>query len=263
MLLCIDIGNSNVSVGLFRVGEPNPFYRGKLSSKIPRSADEYAIALSGLLALSNVKSEEITGCVMGSVVPTLTGLLQSAIERLALPSVLTVGPGVKTGFGIRIDDPAQLGADLAANTAAAVAAYGAPLILIDAGTALTISLVDENKHYRGACILPGLRASADLLKDSTALLPSVSLSPLNVTDDAIGNNSADCIEKGLLWGNAILVDGFVEKYRRLLTAEPTVVATGGSAPLFLAGCQSKISYDPDLTLKGLREIWLLSRRKRK
>lgn len=263
MLLCIDIGNSNITLGLFQDGEECPFYRGKLSAKISRSADEYAVALSGLLALYNVKTEEITGCVIGSVVPALTGLLQSALELLSIHSVLTVGPGVKTGFGIRIDDPAELGADLAANTAAAITAYGAPLIVIDAGTATTISLVDEQKYYRGACILPGLRASAEHLKESTALLPSVSLSPLTEDAPAIGNNSAECIEKGLLWGNAILVDGFVEKYRAMLTAAPTVVATGGSAPLFLAGCKSEIRYDPDLTLKGLRRIWQLSKKRKK
>ena len=263
MLLCIDIGNSNITLGLFRDGEESPFYSGKLSAKVSRSADEYAVALSGLLALHNVKTEEITGCVIGSVVPALTGLLQSALKMLSLPPALTIGPGVKTGFGIRIDDPTQLGADLVANTAAAIAAYGAPLIVIDAGTATTISLVDEQKYYRGACILPGLRASAELLKESTALLPSVSLSPLTEEEPAIGNNSAECIEQGLLWGNAILVDGFIDKYRAMLTDTPTVVATGGSAPLFLDGCQNEIRYDPDLTLKGLRRIWQLSRNRKK
>lgn len=263
MLLCLDVGNSNITVGLFRRGEECPFCRGKLSAKISRSADEYAVAISGLLTLYDVKPEEISGCVIGSVVPALTGLLQSALELLSLPAVLTVGPGVKTGFGIRIDDPAELGADLVANTAAAVVNYGAPLIVIDAGTATTISLVDENRYYRGTCILPGLRASAELLKESTALLPSVSLSPLTGGETAIGNNSVESIEKGLLWGNAILVDGFIEKYRGMLTADPAVVATGGSAPLFLEGCKSEIRYDPDLTLKGLRRIWQLSKNRKK
>ncbi len=263
MLLCLDIGNSNITVGLFRLGEERPFYRGKLSAKTSRSADEYAIAISGLLTLSGAVQAEIEGCVIGSVVPSLTGLLQTALERLSLPTALTVGPGVKTGFGIRIDDPAELGADLAANTAAAVAAYGAPLIIIDAGTATTVSLVDESQNYRGACILPGIRASAELLKESTALLPSVSLTPLTGEETPIGNNSAECIEKGVLWGNAILVDGLIDKYRTLLTQAPTVVATGGSAPLFLKGCKNEILYDPDLTLKGLRRIWILSRKRKR
>lgn len=263
MLLCLDIGNSNITVGLFRDGEESPFYRGKLSAKTSRSADEYAVALSGLLSLCHVKGEEISGCVIGSVVPSLTGLWQSALAMLSFPSVLTVGPGVKTGFGIRIDDPAELGADMAANTAAAIADHGAPLIVIDAGTATTISLVDEKQYYRGTCILPGLRASAELLKESTALLPSVSLSPLTGEESAIGNNSAESIEKGLLWGNAILVDGFIEKYRAMLSVSPKIIATGGSAPLFLAGCKSEIVYDPDLTLKGLKRIWQLSKKRKK
>ena len=263
MLLCIDIGNSNITIGLFREGEESPFCSGKISAKTSRSADEYAVALHGFFALHGIDPGRINGCVMGSVVPPLTGLWQSALRLLALPSVLIVGPGVKTGFGIRIDDPSELGADLAANTAAAIAAYGVPLILIDAGTATTISLVDEQKYYRGTCIFPGLRASAELLKDSTALLPTVSLSPLKGDEAFIGNNSADSIETGLLWGNAILADGFIEKYRTMLQEEPTVVATGGSAPLFLAGCKHKIHYEADLTLKGLRQIWLLSKKRKK
>lgn len=263
MLLCLDIGNSNITMGLFRKGEESPFYRGKISAKTARSADEYAIVIANLLNLSHTSPEQIMGCVIGSVVPPLTGLLQSALERLELPPVLTVGPGVKTGFGIRIADPSELGADLAANTAAAVAVYGAPLILIDAGTATTISLVDEGKYYRGACILPGLRTCVEVLKESTALLPTVSLPTLSKDDGVIGNHTAECIEKGLLWGNAILVDGFIDKYSQMLSQEPTIVATGGSAKLFLDGCSHAVHYDPDLTLKGLRVIYQLSRKKRK
>ena len=263
MLLCIDIGNSNITVGLFKDREESPFCSGKISAKTSRSADEYAVALHGLFHLHSINPNEITGCVIGSVVPPLTGLIQSALELLAIHSALIIGPGVKTGFGIRIDDPAELGADLAANTAAAVAIYGAPLILIDAGTATTISLVDEQKYYRGTCILPGLRASADLLKESTALLPTVSLTPLTGNEPAIGNNTVDSIQAGLLWGNAVIVDGFIEKYRAMLQEEPAVVATGGSAPLFLAGCKNKIQYESDLTLKGLRQIWQLSKKRKK
>ncbi len=263
MLLCLDIGNSNINMGLFKDGDKNPFYRGKFSAKTSRSADEYAIVIANLLNLCHVNSNDITGCVLGSVVPPLTGLLQTALERLGLPAALTIGPGVKTGFGIRISDPTELGADLVANTAAAIADYQAPLILIDAGTATTISLIDENNYYRGACIVPGLRASAKMLKESTALLPSVSLSPLNKEDSAIGHQTSECIEKGLLWSNAILVDGFIEKYKKLLSVEPNVVATGGSVKLFLDGCDHSIHYDPDLTLKGLNVIYQMSRKKKK
>lgn len=263
MLLCLDIGNSNITMGLFVDGDKNPFYRGKFSAKTSRSADEYAIVISNLLNLCHVNLAEITGCVLSSVVPPLTGLLQSALQRLGLPPALTIGPGVKTGFGIRITDPAELGADLVANTAAAIADYGAPLILIDAGTVTTVSLVDESNYYRGACIVPGLRASAEVLKESTALLPTVSLSPLSKEDSVIGHQTSECIEKGLLWSNAILVDGFIAKFKQLLTVEPTIVATGGSAELFLEGCDHSIHYDADLTLKGLYVIYQLTKKKKK
>lgn len=251
MLLCLDVGNSNITVGLFREGERAPFHQAKLSSKASRSSDEYAIAIDSLLLMWKVSLEDIKSCVLGSVVPSLTGLLQCALECLGISSVLTVGPGVKTGFGIRIDDPSQLGADLVANTAAAISMFSAPIILIDAGTATTISLIDDQKRYCGCVILPGLRASSQVLRDSTALLPAVFPMPLSSEDSPLGNNSQESISKGLLWGNALLVDGFIEKFSQLCNIKPKVIATGGSAPFFLEGCQHEIHYDPDLTLKGL------------
>lgn len=263
MLLCLDIGNSNITMGLFREGDRAPFHRAKLSSKTSRSSDEYAIALESLLCLCKVTPAEIKSCVLGSVVPSLTGLMQSALARLSITSVLTVGPGVKTGFGIRIDDPSQLGADLVANTAAAISTVCAPIILIDAGTATTISLIDDQKRYCGCVILPGLRASAEVLRETTALLPAVSPSPLFSEESPLGNNSQESIAKGLLWGNAILIDGFIEKFSGLCNAEPKVIATGGSAPLFLNGCQHPIQYDPDLTLKGLAKLSEINRKKKR
>ena len=179
----------------------------------------------------------------------MAGLLRAPLLR--------VGPGIRTGFRISIDDPSQLGADLVADTAAALAEYGAPLVLVDAGTVTTIAAVDESRTYLGGCILPGIRASAELLKDTTALLPAIALG--GEGEECLGRNSADAMRYGLLLGSAMMVDGFVRRYQALPGMEGAkAVATGGSARLVTARCRSHIRHDPDLTLKGLRHLYQLN-----
>ena len=251
MLLAVDVGNSNISLGIFQ----NSILRmkAKISVKTRRSADEYAAVLYDLMRMNHIAREEIKGCILASVVPELTGLVEDAARIVTGTQVLRVGPGIRTGFRIRIDDPSQLGGDLAADTLAALTEYGAPLVVIDAGTVTTIIAVDRNHTYLGGCILPGIRPSAMLLKEATALLPSIELG--GGEDACLGRNSADAMRCGLLLGSAMMVDGFINRY----TALPGMtgakyVATGGSAPLVTARCQRKIAQDPELTLKGLRYL---------
>ena len=252
MLLTIDIGNSNISLGVFR--DEDLLLRAKLSAQSERSSDEYAAAISDQLRLGGIECGALTGCILSSVVPALTELVERAVVRLTGLSVLRVGPGVKTGFRIRIDDPSQLGGDLVADTAAALAEYGSPLIIIDAGTVTTISAVDGENTYLGCSILPGIHASAAQLKASTALLPSIAIG--GVEDGCLGRNSADSMRCGLLLGNAMMVDGFVERFRSLSgMAGAKVIVTGGSGQLVTAHCRTDVTYDPDLTLKGLRRLY--------
>ncbi len=259
MLLAVDVGNSNISLGIFQ----NSILRmkAKISVKTRRSADEYAAVLYDLMRMNHIAREEIKGCILASVVPELTGLVEDAARIVTGTQVLRVGPGIRTGFRIRIDDPSQLGGDLAADTLAALTEYGAPLVVIDAGTVTTIIAVDRNRTYLGGCILPGIRPSAMLLKEATALLPSIELG--SGEDACLGRNSADAMRCGLLLGSAMMVDGFINHY----TALPGMtgakyVATGGSAPLVTARCQRKIAQDPELTLKGLRYLYEANRPKR-
>lgn len=252
MLLAIDIGNSNVSLGVFQ-GDAL-LLRAKVSAQAERSADEYAAVLFDLLRMNGVEREAVTGCVLSSVVPGLTALVESAVEKLIGVPVLRVGPGIRTGFRIRIDDPSQLGGDLVADTLAALTEYGAPLILIDAGTVTTIAAVDSQRTYLGGCILPGLRASAALLKQTTALLPAIALG--DGEEGCLGRNSADAMRYGLLLGSAMMVDGFVGRYEALpCMAGARVIATGGSGELVTANCRRRVLLDPDLTLKGLRYLY--------
>jgi len=259
MLLAVDIGNSNITIGVFD-GE-TLLMRAKLSAARERSADEYAALFYDMLRIKGVERGALTGCIISSVVPALTGLVEEAVRTLTGLGAMKVGPGTKTGFRIRIDDPSQLGADLVADTAAALAEYGAPLILVDVGTVTTIAAVDADKTYLGGCILPGLYASAELLKASTALLPSIALQP--VGGSALGKNSADAMRFGLLCGSAMMVDGFIDRYSGLpKMAGAKVVATGGSAELITAQCSHAVTLDGDLTLKGLQKLYQLNAAKK-
>ncbi len=260
MLLAIDIGNSNISLGIFRDGAL--LMKGKISVMTRRSADEYAAILYDLMRMNRIAREDVRGCILASVVPELTGLVENAARIITGTNILRVGPGIRTGFRIRIDDPSQLGGDLAADTLAALTEYGAPLVIIDAGTVTTIIAVDREKTYLGGCILPGIRSSAQLLKEATALLPSIELGGRE--DACLGRNSADAMRCGLLLGSAMMVDGFIDRYAALPgMAGAKCVATGGSASLVTARCGREIRQDPDLTLKGLRYLYELNRPKKR
>ena len=260
MLLAIDIGNSNISLGIFRDGAL--LMKGKISVMTRRSADEYAAILYDLMRMNRIAREDVRGCILASVVPELTGLVENAARIITGTNILRVGPGIRTGFRIRIDDPSQLGGDLAADTLAALTEYGAPLVIIDACTVTTIIAVDREKTYLGGCILPGIRSSAQLLKEATALLPSIELGGRE--DACLGRNSADAMRCGLLLGSAMMVDGFIDRYAALPgMAGAKCVATGGSASLVTARCGREIRQDPDLTLKGLRYLYELNRPKKR
>ena len=259
MLLAVDLGNSNISLGIFR-GE-TLLMKGKISVRTRRSADEYAAVLYDLLRMNRIAREEIRGCILSSVVPELTGLVEEAVRTVAGVPVLRVGPGIRTGFRIRIDDPSQLGGDLVADTLAALTEYGPPIVVIDAGTVTTIIAVDKDRTYLGGCILPGIRASAQMLKETTALLPSIELG--GGEEACLGRSSAGAMRCGLLLGSAMMVDGFIDRYTALPgMADAKYVATGGSAPLVTARCRREIAQDPDLTLKGLRYLYEANRPKR-
>ncbi|MCI9444015.1 MAG: type III pantothenate kinase [Oscillospiraceae bacterium] len=260
MLLAIDIGNSNISLGIFK--DEILTFRAKISVQTKRSSDEYAALFYDLLRMNQISRDEITGCILASVVPELSGLVEEAARTVSGQDVLRVGPGIRTGFRIRIDDPSQLGADLVADTLAGLTEYGAPLVVIDAGTVTTIIAVDQSRTYLGGCIFPGIRASAQVLKETTALLPSIELG--GGEDACLGRNSAGAMRCGLLMGSAMMVDGFIDRYTALPgMAGAKCVATGGSAALVTARCGRQIVQDPELTLKGLRYLYETNRSKAK
>ena len=251
MLFAIDIGNTNVHVGFFRGEEPVGFFT--LGTEINRTSDEYELLLRSIVAHFGYSPADFHGGIIGSVAPLATASVRSALERLLGKPVITVGPGVRTGFPIKVDDPSELGADLAANTAGAIASVGAPVLVVDFGTATTLSAVNADGAYVGCSIMPGVRMSLDALRN-TELLPCVAD---GASVPVLGKNSADSMRSGVIRGQALAVLGLLEAQKKALklpSATP-VLLTGGYAEAILPYLPASMQPVPALTLKGLCAIY--------
>lgn len=250
MILAIDMGNSNIVIGC--IDDNKSYFEERLSTDKSKTALEYAIGFKTVLELYNIDVAEIEGAIISSVVPPLTNVLKSAVEKIIGKTPLVVGPGIKTGLNLHMDNPKSVGSDLIVDAVAGIAEYGAPLILIDMGTATTMSVVDKGKNYIGGAILPGLRLSVEALSSRTAQLFNVSL---EVPRCAIGKNTTDCMKSGIVLGNAVCIDGMIDRMEAELGYSTTVVATGGLARVVIPLCKHKIIIDDALLLKGLKNIY--------
>ncbi|MCI9373714.1 MAG: type III pantothenate kinase [Lachnospiraceae bacterium] len=250
MILAVDIGNTNIVIGC--IEQEKIYFVERTSTDIAKTELEYVVEFKILLELYRIDMKEITGCIISSVVPPLNNIVRSAIEKLLHIAPLFVGPGVKTGLNILMDNPAQVGSDLIVNAVAGLQYYGAPIILIDMGTATTISVVDEKKNYVGGMILPGVKVSLDSLVNRTSQLPKISL---EAPKKVVGKNTIDCMKSGIVMGQASCLDGMIERIFEELGYEAAVVATGGLAGCIVPHCKKKIIHDNELTLKGLGLIY--------
>ncbi len=250
MLLALDVGNTNICIGCIE-GE-KILFTGRLSTDHSKTADEYAISFNSIIRLYGRKASEIDGSIISSVVPPLNQTLRDAVNRLTGTTPLLVGPGVKSGLNILLDNPAQTGSDLVVDAVAAIAQYPKPLIIIDMGTATTVSVVNEQGGYMGGLILPGVRISQDTLTGRTSQLPRIALEP---PAHVIGKNTIDCMKSGAIFGQAAMLDGLIERIEEELGHKTTVIATGGLAGCIVPYCKREIIYDNDLLLKGLRIIY--------
>lgn len=250
MILAVDIGNTNIVIGCMD-GEKVCFVE-RVSTNQANTELEYVVEFRALFDLYRIGVEDITGSIISSVVPPLNNIVKSALEKLFHNAPLLVGPGLKTGLNILMDNPAQLGSDLVVNAVAGLHYYGAPIIMIDMGTATTISVVDEKKNYIGGMILPGVKVSLDSLVNRTSQLPRISLEP---PKKVIGRNTIDCMKSGIVMGQAACLDGMIERIYDELGYEAPVVATGGLAGSIVPHCKRKIVCDNELTLKGLGLIY--------
>lgn len=250
MILAIDIGNTNIVLGCIR--DRKILFSERLSTDHSKTGLEHAITLKMVLDLHQIDPKEIDGAIIGSVVPPLTGLFQDALMKITGHGAMVVGPGIKTGLNILMDNPAQVGSDLIVGAVAGIAEYSLPLVLIDMGTATTICVIDSKKNYIGGMILPGLRVSLDSLTSRTSQLPRISLDP---PKRLIGKNTIECMKSGILYGNASCLDGMIDRIEEDLGEPVTVVATGGLAKKIIPLCRHSIIPDDELLLKGLLLIY--------
>ena len=250
MILAVDIGNTNIVIGC--IEEEKVYFVERVSTDISKTELEYVVQFKTLLELYRIKMEEITGCIIASVVPPLNNIVKNAMEKLLRITPMIVGPGLKTGLNILMDNPAQVGADLIVNAVAGLKYYGAPIIIIDMGTATTISVVDKNKNYVGGMILPGVKVSLESLVNRTSQLPRISL---EAPKKMIGKNTVDCMKGGIIMGQAASMDGLIERICEELGYPAQVVATGGLAGCIIPYSKKEIICDNELTLKGLGIIY--------
>lgn len=246
-LLLIDVGNTQTVVGLDEDGEITTW---RLSTQAHRTDDEYRLLLGSLL---DGRADGVDGAALSSVVPPATIALRGAIAGVAGVDPVVVGPGTRTAMSLLVDNPREVGADRIVNAIGAIERFGAPVVTVDFGTATTVDLVGTEGEYRGGAIAPGLTIAADALVDATAALRRVDLiAPTR----AVGHNTVEAIQSGLVFGYAGLVDGLIGRILGEFGSDDVpLVATGGLAAVVVPHCSHAITLDPHLTLRGLRVVW--------
>ena len=250
MLLAVDIGNTNITLGAFRENEL--VFTARLATDRGLTDDQYAVQLSDMLALNKADAEDFIGAIISSVVPALTSAMSNAVRRVTGVESLVVGPGVKTGLNILIDDPPQTGADLVAVSVAAKAKYPCPNVVCDLGTASTITVLDRNGNFIGGVIYPGVRTSLNALVENTSLLHGISFdAPAHV----VGRNTIECMQSGVMFGAASLLDGMIARIERELGEPVTAIATGGLSRVIIDHCDRHFEYCENLILEGLKMIY--------
>lgn len=250
MLLAVDIGNSHITLGVFS-GEDLVF-TARMVTDSKRTEDLYAVDIHSILALNNAVALRINSAIISSVVPELTEAMACAIKKAINIDAMVLGPGIKTGVNIKIDNPAQLGADLVAGAVAAIDQYPLPCIICDLGTATTISVVDKEGNFLGGSICAGVGITLDALASKTALLPHIHIEKPN---QPIGTNTVASMQSGLVYGTAAMLDGMAERIEEQLGEKATLVATGGLSSKILPACKREFIYNDNLLLDGLRLIY--------
>ncbi len=250
MLLAVDIGNTNITLGAYNSNFLS--FTARLATDTRKTEDQYAIEIKQLLSINNIGTDEIEDCIISSVVPSVAKSISRAVAKLCQIVPLNLGPGVKTGLNIKIDNPAQLGADLVAGAVGAIDAYKMPCVIIDMGTASTVSVLDKNGAFLGGIIAAGVRLTLKALTENTAQLTSI---PIEAPKSVIGRNTTESMQSGLVLGTASMIDGLLEKIAEELGETPTIVATGGLSKEVIVHCKNSIIYNENLLLDGLRVIY--------
>ena len=250
MILTIDIGNSTITLG--GVEDSEICFECRINTDRVKTSDTYCIDLKTLFEIYGVELGTIEGVIIASVVPQVLNSVRTAIRKLLGTEPLVVGPGLKTGLNIKLENPGQMGADLVAAGVAALREHKPPLVIIDMGTATTMSVLDPEGAHLGGCVCPGLRISLEALTGRTSLLPGIQL---DSPRQAIGRNTADAMRSGVMYGTAAMLDGMIDRFREETGWDFTVVATGGLAKRVVPLCRHRIVYDRHLIIKGLAALY--------
>lgn len=250
MILAIDIGNTNIVIGCITDG--NVDFMARLSTNRIKTEDEYGVEIMNVLKLYNADRRKFEGGIISSVVPPVLAAIKLAVKKVIGHEPLVVGPGIKTGLNILMDDPGTVGSDRIVSAVAALTMYKPPILIVDMGTATTIDTVDAKGNYIGGCIMPGVGISLQALSSRTAQLPAISFER---PKKAIGKNTVDCMKSGVVFGTAGMIDGCVERMEDELGQKCKVIITGGLGKNFAEICKGDYVYDEKLLLKGLSIIY--------
>lgn len=254
MILAIDIGNSNIVIG--GIDSRKTHFIEKITTTPGRTNLEYAITLKSILEIYHVSPDTIEGAIISSVVPPLNRTLINAVRKITGITPKLVGSGMKTGLNILMDNPKAVGSDMIVNSIAAIKEHEPPIIIVDMGTATTMSVIDKEGRYIGGALLPGLRVSLDSMSASTAQLPRIGL---DTPKRVIGKNTVDCMRSGVIYGNASMIDGMISRIESELGQSATIIATGGISKIIIPLCSHEILYDSTLLLKGLLALYQKNR----
>ena len=255
MLLAIDIGNTNIVIGV--INDNDIVFKARIATDRLRTSDQYGVEIKNMLEAFGVQIPDIEDCIIASVVPPVFNSVYTGVLKVTGKQPMVVGPGLKTGLNIHVDIPSQVGADRIVAAVAALGEYTAPLVLIDMGTATTIEVIEPENLYMGGVIYPGVMVSLDSLTSRAAQLPGINLDkPKNV----IGKNTVDCMRSGIMYGTAAMLDGVIDRIAQELGHKSTIIATGGLAPFITPLCKHEIILEKELLLKGLNIIYKKNKR---
>lgn len=250
MLLTVDMGNTNITIGAFE--NETLKFTARLSTIRGKTIDQYALEFNQVFRLNGISSKAFKAGILSSVVPELTDTILTTMSHIIGVPAMLVGPGIKTGVNILIDNPAQLGADLLVGAVAAIERYPLPCLVIDLGTASKISVIGKDGSYQGCMIAPGVGVSLNSLSNSASQLPVI---PLSAPKKAVGKNTVESMQSGIIFGNASMIDGMVQRFKDELGEVASVVATGGFSNCIIKHCKEEIIHEDALLLYGLKAIY--------
>lgn len=250
MILTLDIGNTNIVIGGFLNDELQ--FVSRIATNSKKTEDEYAALIKSIVHLNDIRSAEVKGAIISSVVPPLNKTMQKALKKVFNISSMIVGPGIKTGVNLLVDNPSQVGADLVCSAAASYKYYDSPALILDMGTATKLSVIDDKGAFLGVSIIPGIEIGINALAGGTAQLPQISL---EAPKSVIGKNTVDAMQSGVVFGNASLIDGMIERIKKEFGENINIIATGGLASFIIPYCKEKMTLDDNLILKGLYAIY--------